>query len=308
MTAPTYGRRDACPVCAAPARLALPAVRSNPAAEPVPFGAHGEFLSGYSTRRVFFTYHRCRTCEALYCPDYFTQAQLDHLYARQAENMADVPLASRQATQWGYWDLVRPHLGVSGDYLELGPDIGLFAELCARHGQFSRFHLFEPNTDVHPILASRLEGRDVHIATAYEPGTLPKESIALAVAIHVLDHLMDPAQVLRAIYHDLVPGGMTFAVTHNEASWLARALGRRWPPYTLQHPQLFSPRSITRLFQAAGFDVVGVATTRNHFPLSHLVRAVFTLAGIERMAPRVQSSFGIRLKLGNIATLARRPR
>lgn len=303
-----YLKRTACPVCAAPIADSKVAVQSTPTAESLSFGDHGAFLSGYTTQRVFFTYHRCNACGGLYCPTYFTQAQLDQLYSRQAENMADVPLAARVATQHGYIEILARHSSLQGNYLELGPDIGLFTEICAARGNFSRFHLFEPNREVHPALAGRFRGRDAVIsADRYRAGLLPKASLSTAVAIHVVDHLINPAELLGELYDDLAPGGVLFLVTHNEASLLAKILGRRWPPYTLQHPLLYSPASMTRLLERCGFQVKEVVLSRNYFPLTHLVRAAFTVAGLERLAPRFDHPFSLGLRLGNIATVACKP-
>lgn len=303
-----YLRRAECPICAAPASRSKVAVSSTPAAETIPFGSHGEFLSGYTSKRVFFTYNRCGQCAGLYCPTYFSQEQLDQLYSRQAENMADVPLAARAATQRGYLDILARHSRLEGDYLELGPDIGLFAGYCAAKGNYSRFYLYEPNREVHPMLAERFHGRDAVIsADRYRSGLLPIASLNTAVAIHVLDHLINPAQLLRELYEDLAPGGLLFLVTHNEGSLLAKILGRRWPPYTLQHPLLYSPRSITRLLERCRFRVLEVVMSRNYFPLTHLARAAFTVVGLERIAPRFDHPFSLGLKLGNIATVAYKP-
>ncbi len=294
-------------MCAAPLAAAEPAVQSKPPAESLAFGSQDAFVSGYSSRRTFFTYYRCGSCDGAYCPTYFTPAQLDRLYGHQRENMAAVPFAAREATQRAYFHILSSYAPLEGEYLELGPDIGLFAGLCADRGRFTRFHLFEPNREVHGALAARLAGREVHISTeAYRAGALPAESLSTAVLIHVLDHLIDPPEVLRALHQDLAPGGALFLVTHDEGSLAASALGRRWPPYALQHPQLFSPRPLARLLERCGFTVVDSRKTVNYFPVTHLVRGAFAVLGLDRLAPRFDHRFTIPVKLGNIATVARK--
>jgi SAM-dependent methyltransferase len=304
-----YLRRDHCPICAAPLAAARPAIQSKPPAESLAFAAQDGFVSGYGSRRTFFTYYRCHECGAAYCPTYFTPAQLDRLYGHQSENMAEVPLPARGATQRAYLDILSSYAGLEGEYLELGPDIGLFAGLCAERGRFSRFHLFEPNREVHGALAARLAGRNVRIsADPYRAGALSAASLSIAVLIHVLDHLIDPPEVLRALHKNLAPGGTLFLVTHDEASLAARALGRRWPPYALQHPQLFSRLPLARLLERCGFAVVGSQKTVNYFPVTHLLRGVFAVLGLERLAPRFDHPLTMPVRLGNIATIARKPR
>jgi hypothetical protein len=295
-------------MCAASLAAARPAVQSRPPAESLAFSAQDGFVSGYSSRRTFFTYYRCGTCGGAYCATYFTPAQVERLYGHQRENMAEVPLAAREATQRAYFDILSSHATLEGEYLEVGPDIGLFAAFCAERGRFTRFHLFEPNREVHAALAGRLAGRDVHIsAEPYRAGSLPAASLSAAVLIHVLDHLIDPSEVLGALHRDLAPGGALFIVTHDDASLAARTLGRRWPPYALQHPQLFSPRPLARLLERCGFMVVDSRKTVNYFPVTHLVRGAFAVLGLGRLAPRFDHPFTIPVKLGNIATVARKP-
>ncbi len=304
----THRCRERCPICARPTASAEPAIRSEPPAEALPFGAQGAFRSGYTGRRVFFTYYRCGGCGGLYCPIYFTPAQLEQLYGHQPENMAEVPLPARAATQRGYFEIFRRHSTLDGEYLELGPDIGLFAGLCAERGRFTRFHLFEPNQEVHSALAERLTGQNFRIsAEPYRAGTLAKASVSTAVLIHVLDHLIEPDALLESLHSNLAPGGILFIVTHDESSLVARALGRRWPPYTVQHPQLFSPRSVSILLERSGFRVVELTKTVNYFPIVYLLRSVFMILGLEQPAPRFDHPFTVKVRLGNIAVVGCKP-
>lgn len=300
--------RPACPICAAPAARAEPAIRSDPPAEELSPEAHGRFLSGYGSGRVFFTYHRCGACGALYCPVYYTPEQLDRLYGRQQENMADVPLAARAATQRHYAALLAAATEVEGAYLELGADIGLFAEACADRFPLARMHLIEPNREVHAELRRRLAGRELQLGTGSiaDLGIAP-DSLGLAVMIHVADHVLEPAALFAQLRRLLRPGGVLFLVVHNVDSLLARLLGRRFPPFTLQHPQLYGPATLSALLRRCGYDVLQVARTKNHFPAMHLVRAGMEVAGLGRIAPRFDLPWTPGLRLGNIAVIARRP-
>jgi 2-polyprenyl-3-methyl-5-hydroxy-6-metoxy-1,4-benzoquinol methylase len=270
---------------------------------------HGAFLSGYTQARVFFTYFECAKCSALFCRTYYPQSQLDGLYGRQAENMVSVPLPARKRTQEDYVRLLRRHSRMAGNFLEIGPDIGLFASSFARSGSFDHFWLYEPNREVHQSLADNFRGLNYTIKDGiFRASDVPAQSVSTAVMIHVLDHLLKPAEFLREVRASLEPGGVILIVTHDCASLLARVLGRRWPPYTLQHPQLFSRRSIATLLQASGFDVVETVKTTNYFPLPFLMRAALTVSGLpEGLIPAGEAPL-VGLKLGNIGTIARKPK
>ena len=123
--------------------------------------------------------------------------------------------------------------------------------------------------------------------------------------VHVLDHLLDPAEMLAQIHAKLRPGGTLLIVTHNEASLLRRLLGTRWPPFCLQHPEIYSPASLTRLVARAGYNGVKVRPSKNYFPVDFLVRQAAWTVGIKLGAvPLPKIPLG--LQLGNMLTIARR--
>lgn len=302
----TYLTRSECPCCRALASRAELHVASKPPAEALPFDQHSQFASGYSSRRVFFTYLRCGECGALYCPIYYTQKQLEMLYGRQAENMAEVPLEARVRTQAGYAAQLMKHSRGGGSFLEIGPDIGLFAEQCAKAGQFDKFWFFEPNCNVHAELTARFSARRHSIHTTMSPtNDLPRQSVSTAALIHVLDHLLDPAAFLAEICNKLEDDGVLLIVTHNTTSLLARILGRRWPPFALQHPQLYAPESITRLLERVGFAVVDLIPATNWFPLMHLINAGLSVVGLSSLVSRAGGPV-IPIRLGNMAVIARK--
>ena len=304
-----YAQRTNCPCCDTPASAAHDRVCSSPRAENIPLTEHGRVLSGYAPGRVFFTYVRCGKCDAYYCPIYYSAERLQSLYAEQAENMAGVPLDSRERTQNGYLNILRRHSRMRGGLLEIGADVGLFAEACARAGQFDRFWLSEPNRAVHGDLARRFAGRNATILSTMLPAAqVPACAVSTAVMIHVLDHVLEPRGVLRDVFATLEPDGVLMIITHNVRSWLARLLGHRWPPFTLQHPQLFSPESIRLLLRLCGFEVLEVICTTNYFPAAFLARAGLTVLGLPAKWLPEHGGPDIGVQLGNMCAIARRPR
>jgi SAM-dependent methyltransferase len=238
---------------------------------------------------------------------YFSEPQLGALYGQQPENMGDAPLWARQRTQAGYCELLRKHSPMTGTYLELGCDIGLLAQLCARAGRFERFWLYEPNRETHDEVRARLAGHDLSLRTAaFSAAELPASSVSTVVMVHVLDHLLEPLATTAAVARVLQPGGVALIVTHDVGSALARVLGRRWPPFTLQHPQLFTAATLARLVRAGGLEPLAVVRTVNHFPLMHLVRAVVAVFGGPGRILARHDGPAVPIRLGNIAMVARK--
>jgi SAM-dependent methyltransferase len=81
---------------------------------------------------------------------------------------------------------------------------------------------------------------------------------SLAVLFHVLEHLPDPAALLREVGRVLGPGGDLVILVPNAASLQARVLGPRWlgwdPPRHLVH---FTPQRLKTLLRQCGFAPAG---------------------------------------------------
>lgn len=304
----SYLKREKCPSCFTPASKTKLAVFSSPTAEETPLYQHEKFLSGYSNQRIFFSYHRCQQCKLLYCPIYYTQKQLDQLYQRQMENMAEVPVQARHLTQKAYYQALIKYHKHAGNYLEIGADIGLFAKFFAENPATTHLYLYEPNIQVHEILKLNLNNKNHSIFTNnYVAADIPFESLSTVSIIHTLDHILEPRELMRDVYKNLKSGGCVLIVTHDESSLLARLLKRKWPPYTLQHPHLFQPKTITALLQTEGFHVLACKKIPNYFPLTHFIKGGMTALGFEHFPLPNSSKFILPINLGNILTIAQKP-
>jgi len=297
--------RRACPICGS--SQAQEEVSSRIRAEHQPLHRLRPFWSGLFKEKLFFTYHRCTRCELLYNPTYFDGEQLSGLYADMAPNMEAVSDEAILATQRGYYERAAEGLRFEGDYLEIGPDVGHIVAQAARSGDFGHFWLFEPNLAIHDTLRAAA-GRNpaTLLADMDDLSPVPDGSVGLAVMIHVLDHLLDPLETLSQLRAKLRSGGTLMIVTHNEQSLLRRLMGVRWPPFCLQHPELYNPETMRKLLDRAGFTGISVERSRNHFPLPFLARQAAWTVGLKlRHVPLPGWSVGLRL--GNILTLAKAP-
>ena len=122
--------------------------------------------------------------------------------------------------------------------------------------------------------------------------------------IQVLDHLLDPVATLSELKTKLLPGAKLLLVTHNEQSLLRKLIGWKWPAFCLQHPQIYSPQSITQLLEKAGYTVNSIKRTKNYFQASFLLKHLLWALGIKvQTIPRILD-FTVGLKLGNMITIA----
>lgn len=223
-----------------------------------------------------------------------------------APNMDLVPTMALRKTQRGYFNTLKARSSLEGDYIEIGPDTGLFVENCVIEGSFNKYWLYEPNREVANTLRGALKGAPhaiVHEMSNFS--AVPRAESGAVVMVHVLDHLLDPLTTLRELRSKLREGGVIAIVTHNESSILRRLFGARWVPFCLQHPQVYNPRSMKSLLEVAGFDDIQISRTVNYFPVQFLLKHLFWALGIKVETTPSFGGWHIGLKLGNIITTAR---
>ncbi|MCQ8118182.1 class I SAM-dependent methyltransferase [Methylomonas rosea] len=260
--------------------------------------------NGFFKEKVIFSYSRCAKCHLLYSPTFFSDGQLEALYAQMPDNTAGVPLEALEKTQKGYFNILKEYKFEKGGYLETGPDIGLFTKNIISNPALKKFWLFEPNRTVWPTLSKLADSDRLHLsAEMFGFSEVPDQSISVAVMIHVLDHLINPVEILKKLRMKMAPGAVLAVVTHDESSLLAKITGNGWPAYCLQHPQLYSPKTIRALMKEAGFNVVQVQRTVNYFPVTYLFKHLLWAFGIRINVPS-WDALQIPLKLGNILTIA----
>ena len=264
-----------------------------------------DYWRGFRADSTFFTYVRCASCGVLYCPNYFTDEQLTELYGFMPDNTNDEDLALLRKTQVGYQRQIWSY-GFNGkQVLDVGADIGLLADAIRVQDRTVAVDAIEPNRGVHEALQSAI-GSTGSIATSWNE--LPTETrYDLIVGVHVLDHLVDLTSALEEVVSRIRPGGHIYFVTHNERSLMRRLLGRRWPPFCLQHPHLFDHRTLGSVFEDLGFTDVRVRRTTNYFSLRHIARVATQLIGISPKLSSLVPALALPLKLGNISVQAKWP-
>jgi SAM-dependent methyltransferase len=87
----------------------------------------------------------------------------------------------------------------------------------------------------------------------------PGRPYDVAVLSNVLEHSLEPRQMLLDVHRILVPGGHVWISCPNSQSWLRGAFGRSWinwhVPFHISH---FSPRKLCQLLEETGFARIEV--------------------------------------------------
>jgi hypothetical protein len=127
----------------------------------------------------------------------------------------------------------------------------------------------------------------------------------------VFDHFPDPRGVLRSCREVLRPEGLVLAINHNVEAMPARLLGERSPIFDIEHTFLWSADTMSRIFRAAGFEVLKAGSVLNRFSLAYLAHLSPLPAAVKRTALACLEATGLArlpllLPLGNLFLVARK--
>lgn len=292
-----------CPSCDRDSAMSRIEVVAPTRAEDLSFDDLRQFFIGFRSGQCFFSYYRC-VCGLLWCPVYFTKEALQALYRFMPENTSVSGERDSKRTQQGYVDMFQGELGAVAKVMEIGADIGSLLKEVRKRQPGALVTAVEPNRQVHQQLRHALGDGGVVFEDLRD---VPLDSeVDLIVAIHVMDHLISPLDTLRAVRPVMSRNSRLFIVVHDESSLLRKLLRRKWAPFCLQHPQLFSPRSLEALSKSAGFTVSAVKKTNNWMSPRQAGELASSIGLVPRVAVPLLPNVSVPVRLGNFAmTLSR---
>lgn len=208
--------------------------------------------------------HRCRACGFLQCSGLGSAlAYYEELEDREYEE-------GRAQRTLQMERLLRrlPPAKAGARLLDVGAGSGMLVEQALAKGY--RAEGVEPSR--------WLQARAVERGLAVELGTLPNPRLVgpydVVTCIDVIEHVSDPAEVLRCIREVLAPHGILAIVTPDVRSWAARLMGWRWWHFRVAHIGYFDPGTLQRLLDACGFELVELHRPGWYFSADYLLERV----------------------------------
>lgn len=292
-----------CPQCTCEEYVLPAESRAKVPAESLSFQEISKYFVGFREDQIFFSFHRCSNCNLLYSPKYFSNEQLDILYADMPDNLLGEDKSIISKTHQGYVKQILKKVKKSIVYLEIGPDIGLVTRSVISQFKPNKVLLIEPNITVHKeLLNNSKSSAEVLLIDSLD--NLSEQSPDLIVGVHVYDHLLNPLEELIKLNFKSATGAKIALVVHNEKSIIRKILGKKWPPFCLQHPQLYNKKTIKQILELAGWKIVSIQPTINWFSLRHFARMGGGLIGINPRLFSLIPNIQIPIKLGNIICIA----
>jgi 2-polyprenyl-3-methyl-5-hydroxy-6-metoxy-1,4-benzoquinol methylase len=153
--------------------------------------------------------------------------------------------------------------------LDVGCHVGVFVEIAARHGWDA--------WGVEPSRWAAAQAQQVGLQVV--EGTMAsagfaEESFDVITLWDVIEHLERPSDEVSQAFGLLKPGGLLVAHTMDVDSLFARLMGRRWPWLMEMHLYYFTRRTLARLMEKAGFQVLRIQAQGRYLRLGYLTTRI----------------------------------
>ncbi|MDP6373150.1 MAG: class I SAM-dependent methyltransferase [Vicinamibacterales bacterium] len=220
-------------------------------------------------RKGAYTILRCRSCGLVFTDPHPTHEELERIYSESffqvgekfaGQSRSPGMLNAERRARW----LLEQRGVTAGRWLDVGCATGDFMMAARPHvAQISGIEMSSYAAD-----RARARGLlDVTNGDALDV-SLSADPFDVVTMWDVVEHVIDPQAVLQRASTLLRDGGVLALSTGDIESLAARLMGRFWhlmiPP---RHLYFFSPSTIARLLDRAGFDTVSVSRPGKCVPL-----------------------------------------
>ena len=182
--------------------------------------------------------------------------------------------------------------------LDIGAGDGAFVSELVKLG-FHTVTGVEPSLE--PVNRAPATVKHLLINDFFRAENFAQESYDLITCFQTLEHVERPGVLFADAHRLLKPGGAFLTVAHNFRAPLARLMGEKSPIYDVEHLQLFSPKSLRKVYVEHGYEQIEVCSIANAYPLQYWLK-LFPMprALKEAMLRRMQGG-----RLGNLLVSAR---
>jgi hypothetical protein len=291
-----------CPICGGKPGESVITSRND--AGKLPFNDLSKYFVGLRADQTFFEYKRCAKCKLCFAPRYFSADELELVYKNMPPNLVGDEQKIVEKTHEGYVKHIKKNLASANSLMELGADLGLVTGPVVSHYKIAKGVLIEPNLDVRTELMDSVGNKDGFEVVDYLSDIKNDQVYDLFIGVHVIDHLLEPLQDLNLIRKKMKSGGKLFIVVHNQKSLLAKIMKSKWPPYCLQHPQIFDTKSIKNLLENTGFTNIRIKRTVNWIGLRNSLISLLSLLKIPHRFLSLLPNISIPIVFGNIIVSA----
>jgi SAM-dependent methyltransferase len=223
----------------------------------------------FASRKVPENLHHriveCADCDLLYSSPVPTREFLETAY-RDASFDASEESRLASVTYARFLSKLARRLPDRRGALDIGTGDGAFLERLLEHG-FTDVGGVEPSAA--PVALAAPAVKASIRQGPFRASEFESARFALVSCFQTMEHVDDPLGLCKDAHRLLKDRGAVFLVCHDFRALSARIMGLKSPIFDIEHLQLFSPASIRRTLERAGFGGVEVHTVVNRYPLHY---------------------------------------
>jgi SAM-dependent methyltransferase len=213
----------------------------------------------------------CRHCGFVYANPRWSSDELIDAYTAVEDTTYLQEREGRELTFQKHLQAMEKYTGPGNGrtLLDIGAYIGVFVETAAAAG----WDAYGVEPSEWGATEAQKHGLNVIQGTQDAPeiaGT-PFDVITMW---DVIEHVDDPMSELSKAYQRLKPGGWLAVHTMDIDSLLARLMGRRWPWLMDMHLFYFSQKTMTKMLEEIGYEVVWSGAEGRYLRLGYLASRV----------------------------------
>jgi SAM-dependent methyltransferase len=226
---------------------------------------------------------KCNICDLVYAPEPPSQSFLHKVYGDADYDSGDEAIyaARTYAKELSKYIQLSPNRNVA---IDVGAGSGPFLPWLCEQG-YSEVIGVEPSKAA--IDAAPDEIKPMLVNDIFNSDLVSGKKISLACSFMTLEHIENPKYFVESIKDNIEDNGMIAVVVHNWRSPLNRMLGLRSPIIDIEHLQLFSPKSISKILVDSGFSDIKVQFIWNSYPLKYWLRLLPLPGGIKKMLTKI---------------------
>lgn len=285
--------REICPVCHRVAELYLVGTH-----RPDDYFRQQSYHIAAGAGRERLAVFRCRSCRHGFTPIAGTAERIEKWY--QQSELDETFLAedlSRRKSANAILDQIEQYHSPTSRLLEVGAGPGLLLSEASKRGW--NVTGIEPSGAYVAYAKDRLNLTDFRHGNHQLLNDMAPDSYTVVCLLDVLEHVVDPLELLKGVHRVLKPGGVCVMTTPRFDSSVAKIMGRRWYCIFPAHLNYFTRSSLALTLKKANLQMLAVKSHTRYFSPSYLWQRFRQLGGGRANSSPKQVNLQIPIRLGD---------
>ena len=247
----------------------------------------------------------CQQCGLVYAGSILEPSQLSKLYQDSLLTYQD-QIPDLVKTYGYYLKQLEAFRVKKNKLLEIGCGNGFFLLEAINQGYQDVWGV-EPSSDA----IKKAPKKIVHKIkkSMFSKKLFKSNSFDVICFFQTLDHISNPNQFLKDCHHLLKPGGLILAFNHNVNSIQSKLLKEKSPIIDIEHPYLYSPKTMRLIFEKSKFQVLKISSSFNTYSLDYLFYLLPLSRKTKNWLINLTKKFylnriKLKFKLGNLMLIA----